>query len=494
MDSTYAGRVPDRGGRRVAVWAVWLGRGLRDLVAVAGFAVAATSWGIVAGDAGHAVTCPCTGCGSSAFRLAGPGDGETATSAAFRLTSRWSRTASASSTGGQGSPITLTWGLVPDGTPIPGGQVSGESTDPSNLIANFDSRFGAGPGGSDLTLRPWFALFQSSFDRWSQLAGLTYIYEPNDDGSPMYVRTSGGGTSPGAAGQLGVRADIRIGGHRIDGGGNVLAYNFFPNSGEMVLDTSEGSAFNSSSNNFRSLRNIIMHEHGHGMGVLHSESNNSNHLMEPFLQTSFDGPQFDDILAAQRLYGDVWEKNGGNDTPATSGFLGTLLPGTVLSVGTSAGNTTVVTTSMSDFVSIDDESDVDFWRVSVVGPGAMGITLTPVGPTYNEGPQGGSQSPFNAAAQSDLTLALIAPDGLTELAFANNAGLGGIETLSNLLVLTGDYFVRVAGLTQDRIQMYRLDVSLISGVIPEPAGIGGTLLASAALLLRRKKGSDPVSG
>lgn len=443
------------------------------------------AWAIVDGASGHAVTCACLGCSAGGFRLAGPATDGTVSSAEFRLTNRWTRTASASSTGGQGTPITLTWGFVPDGTPIPGGQVSGESTDPSNLIANFDSRFGAGPGGSDLTRRPWFTFFQSSFNRWSQLAGLTYIYEPNDDGSPMYVRTSGGGTSPGAAGQLGVRADIRIGGHRIDGSGNVLAYNFFPNSGEMVLDTSEGNAFNNSSNNFRSLRNIIMHEHGHGMGILHSESNNSNHLMEPFLQTSFDGPQFDDILAAQRLYGDVWEKNGGNDTPATASFLGTLSPGGTLAIGTSAGNTTVVTPSMSDFVSIDDESDIDFWRVSVLGPAAMNITLTPVGPTYNEGPQGGSQSPFNAAAQSDLTLALFAPDGLTQLAFANNAGLGGAEFLSNLLVLTGDYFIRVAGLTQDRIQMYRLDVSLVSAVIPEPAVLG--LLAGLGLLLHRRR-------
>lgn len=432
---------------------------------------------------GHSVACACMGCGT--FRLAAPTDPNNIQSAEFRLTTRWSNTTLSGNTGGQGNPVTLTWGFVPDGTPIPGGQVSGESTDPSNFIANFDARYGAGPGGTDLTQRPWFNFFQSSFDRWSQLAGLTYVYEPNDDGATMYVRNANGTVSAGPAGQLGVRADLRIGGHRIDGAGNVLAYNFFPGSGEMVLDTTEGNAFNSSANNFRSLRNIIMHEHGHGMGILHSESNNSNHLMQPVLQTSFDGPQFDDILAAQRHYGDIHEKNGGNDFIATATYLGNLTPGNTLAIGTSAGNTTVVTPAMSDFVSIDDESDLDFWRVTVEGPSALNITLTPVGPTYNEGPQGGTQSPFNAAARSDLTLAVFAPNGITQLAFANNTGLGQPETIENLLAFSGDYFIRVAGLTLNQIQIYRLDVSLVSAVIPEPAALG--VLALAPLLLTRRR-------
>src|SRR5690606_4684784 len=73
----------------------------------------------------------------------------------------------------QGTPITLTWSIVPDGTDI-----SGESSN-SNLIGALDSAFGSG-GGSDLTTRPWFSLFSQSFDRWSELAGLDYIYVTDD--------------------------------------------------------------------------------------------------------------------------------------------------------------------------------------------------------------------------------------------------------------------------------------------------------------------------
>ncbi|GIS63309.1 MAG: hypothetical protein CM1200mP2_55340 [Planctomycetaceae bacterium] len=33
--------------------------------------------------------------------------------------------------------------------------------------------------------------------------------------------------------------------------------------------------------------------------------------MEPFASTSFDGPQYDDILAVHRSYGDVFESGSG---------------------------------------------------------------------------------------------------------------------------------------------------------------------------------------
>jgi hypothetical protein len=414
------------------------------------------------------------------------GEGEQTYSDAFRIGGRWSATATNGGTGGRGNPITLRWGFALDGSPIPGGQVSGESTDDSNLISYLDGKFGAGVGGSDLTQRPWFTYFSSSFDRWSSLAGLTYVYEPADDGATMYTVTQQG-TFGGPGGQIGVRADVRIGGHALDGPSNVLAYNFFPNAGEMVIDTSETDNFTSSSNNFRFLRNTIMHEHGHGLGFNHVESSNSSQLMEPFLSTGFDGPQFDDILAAQRNYGDALEKNGGNDTPARASPLGTLSPGITRSVGTSASGA-AVSSNQTDFVSIDDESDVDFFRISLVDAGLLTITLTPRGPTYNEGPQGGAQAAINTAAQSDLTLSLVAPDAITTLLTVNAGGLGVAETISNFPAFIGDYFIRVGGLTNERIQMYRLQASLGSSVIPEPMTLGVFSLAVPMLICRTRRG------
>ena len=72
---------------------------------------------------------------------------------AFVPGNRWSTTASGP-TGRQGDPITLTWSFVPDGTTIPG-------EGPSDLISFLDSNLGIGPGGSDLTQRPWFRLFKA---------------------------------------------------------------------------------------------------------------------------------------------------------------------------------------------------------------------------------------------------------------------------------------------------------------------------------------------
>src|SRR5262249_17853163 len=117
---------------------------------------------------------------------------------AYYVNGRWSNTASGS-TGSLGSPATLTWSIVPDGTSISGGK--------SSLISFLDTTFGAGSGGSDLTSRPWYTLFTDSFNRWSQLSGVTFNYESHDDGT----------THNAGSGVLGVRGDIRIAGGSVDG-------------------------------------------------------------------------------------------------------------------------------------------------------------------------------------------------------------------------------------------------------------------------------------
>ena len=140
----------------------------------------------------------------------------------YVLNNRWTTTATDGGGLVNGDPTTITWSIVPDGTGIPG--------DPSSdLISAFDFAFGDGPGGSDLTQRPWFTYFQQGMERWGELSGLTYVYEPNDDGVNNF----------GANGILGVRGDVRIGGSNQDGPGSVLAFNAFPNGGDMSLDTGD---------------------------------------------------------------------------------------------------------------------------------------------------------------------------------------------------------------------------------------------------------------
>ena len=86
---------------------------------------------------------------------------------------RWSTTATNGGGLSQGDPTTLTWSIVPDGTSIFG--YNGEPTAPSNLRAFLNSIYGS--------QAVWLPIFEGVFDRWSELNGVTYVYEPNDDGS-----------------------------------------------------------------------------------------------------------------------------------------------------------------------------------------------------------------------------------------------------------------------------------------------------------------------
>lgn len=401
--------------------------------------------------------------------------------APFRIGNRWP--------GAQGSPFSLTWSVVPDGTTIATGNVAAnpqtgnpaESADPSSVIAFLDNVIGAGPGGSDLTQRPWFPLFDSAYGRWDELSGLSMAFEPNDDGANANPNAA---FNPGVAG---VRGDMRIGGHSIDSqnSSNVLAYNFFPSAGEMVIDTDNTNFYGSPANNFRALRNVVMHEVGHGLGFNHLESNNSQQLMEPFISTAFDGPQFDDILAVQRSYGDRFEEAGGNDTLGTATGLGTFLTDGAASIGADASNSPVVAATDFDFISIDDDGDTDVFGFTLGEASVIDAVLTPYGPTYEEGPQdgvAGNGTPLVTSALSDLTLTLLDVSGVVQT--ANATGAGSVESLTAVTLAAGDYFLRITG-AANNIQIYGLDLNVV--VIPEP----GTLMIAAGLsvgLLRRRRG------
>ena len=150
----------------------------------------------------------------------------------------------------------------------------------------MNSTFGGNAAQTDLTRQPWFHLFSDSFGRWSQLGGVNFVYEPHDDGV----------LHPSSNGVLGVRGDIRIGGLNVDGAGSILAFTYLPTDGsDMVVDTAEASYFGSNSDpNRLRLRNTMMHEIGHAFGLLHVDSSSSL-LMEPVIDTSFDGPQLDEV-------------------------------------------------------------------------------------------------------------------------------------------------------------------------------------------------------
>lgn len=377
----------------------------------------------------------------------------------YQPAARWTVTATNGGGLTQGDPTVLTWSIVPDGTSIFG--YAGEPTAPSNLQAFLTGIYGSQAA--------WLAIIQQVFDRWSELTGITYVYEPNDDGAP-FLQFS---LSPGV---LGVRGDIRMSGHFIDGTSGTLAYNFFPNFGDMVLDTGDGTFFNTSGNSLR-LRNTLAHEHGHGIGLNHVCPVNQTKLMEPFLSLAFDGPRHDDILGAQRHYGDTFEHN---DTAGTATGLGPFAPGDSVLVPD---------------VSVDDDLDTNFFAFTVAANNAASITVQPIGLTYLQGPQNsnGSCSPgasFNSLTLHDLGVEVLDADGATVLATADLNPAGQSESLTGVPLPSGagTYYVRVHGSTTNNAQLYQLGLSvdgpvcgngvLEAGEVCDGADLGGETCVS----------------
>jgi serralysin len=382
---------------------------------------------------------------------------------------RWSTTASGS-TGSQGDVATITWSFVADGTSI-------VSEGSSNLISYMDGLFGVTSGGGNLTTRPWFSLFQDSFDRWTELGGIKFVYEPNDNGVQM-----GGNT----AGSLGVRGDIRIGGAHFDGANGTLAYTYLPNNGDMVIDTGETTFYSNSTNNYRQLRNTIMHELGHAFGLLHIESSSDHLLLEPYIDTTFDGPQLDDIRGLHGLYGDALEKtnNGaGNDSYSLATSLGAIADGGSKTIGASAATGQAIAVDEIDFVSIANSSDFDFFSFTVNSPSLLDVSLTPLGGVFTQGTEGGVQSTFDANARNDLTLSIYGANGTTLLGTANNTAAGLAESLADVsLPAAGQYYVRVSGSTAN-VQLYQLQLSVASAVVAQPGDFDGDGDADGADLL-----------
>jgi len=346
---------------------------------------------------------------------------------------RWSATATNGPDLRQGDATTLTWSIVPDGTPI--ASAVGEPAAPSNLQAFLNGIYGS-PS-------VWLPLFQQVFDRWAEVSGITYVHQPTDDGAAMF----------GSPGVLGLRGDVRIGGHAIDGSWNMFAYNYFPNVGDMVLDTSD-AAFHDTSNGSRLLRNTIAHEHGHGLGLRHSCPRDGSKIMESMIPLGVDGPQHDDVLGVNRGYGDDLE---GNDAAAHASDLGALTDGTVV---------------LSD-LSLDDDADVD-WFLFNVGPGRKAtVTVTPVGKRYPQGPENpnytcSAGTPFDSTVANDVGVELLDVDASAVLASGFGQPAGVEEKLSAVPLRSGSgaYYVRVLPGTANAAQLYELRVKVASATTP----------------------------
>lgn len=347
--------------------------------------------------------------------------GEGQDGAAYFLGPRWTP-------GGQGDPTTLYWSVVPDGLFIPNGIGEGGGSSNLNAALSFDFE----------------ARLELVFDRWEELTGITFI-QSSDDGATW--------SAPGPNNGGSNRGDIRIGGKPF-GGGGILAYASFPNFGNIVVNTSiNWNGFPGS--NYLFFRNTLAHEAGHSIGLLHSCPQNSQKLMEPAINTNFNGPQLDDYRGAQRHYGDRLTEFGSSSNPVD---LGVINDGQTASV---------------DEVSIDDDSDIDWYQFEINANADVTIELAPFGWTYSNGPQNSNGScspgtPLNAAAVHDLGF-VIFNSALEVVEIVDNTSAGQDEVLEDLFLSgPGTYLIRVAGSTASATQMYEIDVSVDEPTIPAP--------------------------
>ena len=138
----------------------------------------------------------------------------------------------------------------------------------------------------------------------------------------------------------------------------------------------------------------------------------------------------------------------------------------------------------TDFVSIDDDSDIDFFSFTVTSESTLDALLIPAGSRYMEGPQNGNQTRLRTGRLSDLNLAIFDTDGVTQLGFANNGGLGEDESLDLVLPEAGTYFARIQG-AQNNIQLYELNLTV--STIPEPSSWVCVGLGLCGLLPRRRR-------
>jgi hypothetical protein len=200
--------------------------------------------------------------------------------------------------------------------------------------------------------------------------------------------------------------------------------------------------------------------------------------MKPFIDTSFLGPQFDDRLAAQYLYGDLFEPNSTGPSSVNLPALGHTNNGLPITF---------------EEMSLHSGSDSDLFRFENFGGTEISVFVTPVGPTYFEGPQNGgggagctgnSGDTFVATEQGDLRIEVLRPNFSEVAGTVTDANpTGGSEFLGEFVLGDVDeepeiWYVRVRagseGVTGGSAQMYNITITTEGGGGPgNPADISG---------------------
>jgi PKD repeat protein len=365
----------------------------------------------------------------------------------------------------QALPAHLTYSFPDDGTTW---GAFGRPTGPNVLNDRIKDHFGA----NDLDEgREYIRQALAGYTRYS---GLTYS-EVEDDDTAMSNSTI----------HVSTRGDVRIG--CITNACSCIAYDGFPSSVGIVAPDGGGSDmclnatywdevgtdgnFKDPTDDYRWLRNVISHEHGHGVGNIHSIPCTETKNMEPFISVAYDMLQSDDRRAINRSYGDRF---AGNHSSADAVNLGTLdSRGTPESV--------ILRNLSLNGVVGNGNTDEDWFRFSILGTRDIDIFASPTGGTYDAGQQEGScsgtEQTIQATAAGNLAVTLYASNAVTIIDSANDTSNGSSESISLADRPAGTYYIRVRDVgpndSDDQVvQLYSLTVRINDGDAP-PVAIAG---------------------
>jgi hypothetical protein len=238
----------------------------------------------------------------------------------------------------------------------------------------------------------------------------------------------------------------------------------------MVFDTQD-SNFNNTANDSRFFRNVMSHEHGHGMGLAHSCPITRSKLMEPFINTGFDGPTHDDIRGAHNYYGDIFEPNDVVPTPLGA-----------LTTPTTVGAVPAPAVNFGSTVSLANSSDVDRYTITVAGATQLSCTLSPVGFTYGADIQACGGYPGSCCvteySSSDQQAGLLLSVSGSSGVLAARAGVAGSTVVSSIyLPAAGTYEISVSTLSDvQQVQLYTLNLATTSTALTLAPTLAGEVV------------------
>jgi hypothetical protein len=355
------------------------------------------------------------------------------------------------------APDNTAWGL--SGTILPQGF--------SDLEFGLDFAFGDAELGKEY--------IRQAVANWRRYGGITYT-EVADAGIPMDTSSTRRSTV----------GDIRFGG-LFWGINGILAYNGFPTTlgvsstfggGDMCMNTAyfnEGARFSNPDLDYRNFRNVIAHEHGHGLGFIHQVPCVGTKLMEPQAAIITDMVQLDDRRGVNRNYGDRYS---GNHSLINAVNLGTISsPARAVALRDLSTN--------GYFDNGTNPTGTDYFKFALSENRQITINVNPTGGSYETGQQAsqctGTTTIYDSKLMGNLAFKLLDVNGAT-ITTVNAAGVGVAETLTSTLG-AGTYVVQIwdnnaanptGGANPNTIvQMYDLELLTDAGVFTEPYANAG---------------------